>query len=90
MKTKYDAVIQKNERGGFEIALPGELPGHGVGNYGTPGDAYAVAKYNFENVKAYVEPKGEKRPAIDRPAKPFAKGQIEAAFTKLSKGRAHA
>jgi hypothetical protein len=86
MKTKYDAVIQKNERGGFEIALPGQGPGYGVGNYPTPHDAYAVAKYNFQNVKDYVEPKSAKAPK-----KPWAKGKIEAAFSKLSKARrAHA
>jgi hypothetical protein len=92
MKTKYDVVIQKNERGGFEIALPGQGPGYGVGNYPTPQDAYAVAKYNFENVKEYKEPAPEKAPVLKpaKPAKPHTKGKIEAAFSALNKaGRAH-
>lgn len=91
MKTKYEAETRPNGRGGFEVAMPGTPIGTGFGNHPTEADAYYVAKHNYEpsRIKRYTEPKAEKQPAIDRPAKPFAKGKIEAAFKKITKRRAH-
>jgi len=59
MPASIKIVIQENNRGGWEIAMPDTAPGGGVGNYSTSGDAYAVARYNYDpaEIKGYEKPK---------------------------------
>lgn len=62
--SSYEAEIRANDRGGYEIAQPGEPLG--VGNYATPQDAYAVACNSFERerIKPYTPPR---KPRASKP-----------------------
>lgn len=62
-KTKIEAEIRPNDRGGWEIGLPGEPLG--IGNYPTWQDAYAITRYNYDESQIRVV---HQRPTFTPPA----------------------
>lgn len=63
---KIEAEVRENGRGGWEIGLPGEAPGLGIGNYPTANDALYTASINYERRQIRVLDATRSTPVITR------------------------